>query len=85
MNETIPDPSSVTDPARRAMMERAVGYIGLTPGTPIDVAFIGSCTNGRLSDLEAADAQDARRSTETGAPTVAPLRRSVCIPCIGGQ
>ena len=59
VNETIHDPSSVTDPARRAMMERAVGYVGLTPGTPIagtpiDVAFIGSCTNGHLSDLEAA-------------------------------
>ena len=56
---TVPDPATATDPARRAMMERAVAYIGLTPGqkiagTPIDVAFIGSCTNGRLSDLEAA-------------------------------
>jgi 3-isopropylmalate/(R)-2-methylmalate dehydratase large subunit len=55
----VPDPASATDPARRAMMERAIGYIGLTPGqpiagTPIDVAFIGSCTNGRLSDLQAA-------------------------------
>ena len=59
VDETVPDPSTATDPARRAMMERAVAYIGLTPGqkiagTPIDVAFIGSCTNGRLSDLEAA-------------------------------
>jgi 3-isopropylmalate/(R)-2-methylmalate dehydratase large subunit len=61
VNEVIPDPAAVADPARRAMMERAVGYVGLTPGTPIsgtpiDVAFIGSCTNGRLSDLEAAAA-----------------------------
>jgi 3-isopropylmalate/(R)-2-methylmalate dehydratase large subunit len=59
VNETIPDPSAAADPSRRAMMERAIAYIGLTPGspiagTPIDVAFIGSCTNGRLSDLEAA-------------------------------
>jgi len=59
IDEPIPDPSSATDPARRAMMERAIAYIGLTPGqpiagTPIDVAFIGSCTNGRLSDLQAA-------------------------------
>ena len=59
VDEAVPDPASATDPARRAMMERAIAYIGLTPGqiiagTPIDVAFIGSCTNGRLSDLEAA-------------------------------
>jgi 3-isopropylmalate/(R)-2-methylmalate dehydratase large subunit len=41
------------------MMERALSYMDLTPGQPIagteiDIAFIGSCTNGRLSDLEAA-------------------------------
>jgi len=59
VDEAVPDPASATDPARRAMMERAIAYIGLTPGqiiagTPIYVAFIGSCTNGRLSDLEAA-------------------------------
>jgi len=59
IDQMVPDPSSATDPARRAMMERAIDYIGLTPGqpiagTPIDVAFIGSCTNGRLSDLQAA-------------------------------
>jgi 3-isopropylmalate/(R)-2-methylmalate dehydratase large subunit len=59
VDDVVPDPATASDPARRAMMERAVVYIGLTPGqkiagTPIDVAFIGSCTNGRLSDLEAA-------------------------------
>jgi 3-isopropylmalate/(R)-2-methylmalate dehydratase large subunit len=40
-------------------MEKALAYMGLQPGqclegTPIDVAFIGSCTNARLSDLTAA-------------------------------
>jgi 3-isopropylmalate/(R)-2-methylmalate dehydratase large subunit len=59
VDDTVPDPANEADPARRAMMERAIAYIGLAPGqpiagTPIDVAFIGSCTNGRLSDLEAA-------------------------------
>ncbi len=55
----VPDPSSFTDPDRRSMAVRALGYMDLTPGTPIagtpiEIAFIGSCTNGRLSDLEAA-------------------------------
>jgi 3-isopropylmalate/(R)-2-methylmalate dehydratase large subunit len=71
VNEAIPDPASAVDPARRAMMERAVGYVGLTPGTPIagtpiDVAFIGSCTNGRLSDLEAAAAIARGRKVAPG-------------------
>ena len=71
VNEAIPDPSQVADLARRAMMERAVGYVGLAPGTPIagtpiDVAFIGSCTNGRLSDLEAAAAIAKGRKVAPG-------------------
>jgi 3-isopropylmalate/(R)-2-methylmalate dehydratase large subunit len=62
----IPDPATVADPARRAAMERALGYMGLQPGVPleglkVDWAFIGSCANSRLSDLEAAAAQVAGR------------------------
>lgn len=55
----VPDPSQEPDPAKRKSMEKALSYIGLQPGaallgTKIDVAFIGSCTNGRLDDLHAA-------------------------------
>lgn len=59
LNGTIPDPDDISDADERLSRQRALAYMGLQAGTPIagvriDRAFIGSCANGRLSDLEAA-------------------------------
>jgi 3-isopropylmalate/(R)-2-methylmalate dehydratase large subunit len=55
----VPDPGSFDDPAQSRAAERALEYMGLKAGTPItdikvDRVFIGSCTNSRLLDLQAA-------------------------------
>ena len=66
-----PDPAAAGDPAAGAQTQAMLDYMGLRPGQPlaglpIDVVFIGSCTNSRLEDLRAAAAVIAGRKVADG-------------------
>ena len=62
----VPDPTAVSDLTQRLTLQRSLEYMGLEPGRPllghpVDVVFIGSCTNSRISDLRlAAELMDGR-------------------------
>lgn len=78
IDATIPDPGLETDTHSRTAMERALTYMDLQPGqslasVPIDAAFIGSCTNSRLSDLQAAAHLLRGRRVAGGV-------RAICVP-----
>ena len=71
IDERIPDPRTIADIEKRESAATALAYMDLEPGqplegTPIDYAFIGSCTNSRLSDLEAAAAVLKGRKVKAG-------------------
>jgi 3-isopropylmalate/(R)-2-methylmalate dehydratase large subunit len=77
----VPDPESFADPVRREGARRALDYMGLRAGQPLqDVAiqrvFIGSCTNSRITDLRAAAAV-------IGGRKVAPGVRAMVVPGSG--
>ncbi|MEB3157794.1 MAG: 3-isopropylmalate dehydratase large subunit [Cyanobacteriota bacterium] len=70
IDEPVPTPEQLA-PEERALAEEAYRYMDLRPGQPItglpvDVCFIGSCTNGRLSDLRAAAAVARGRQVAPG-------------------
>jgi 3-isopropylmalate/(R)-2-methylmalate dehydratase large subunit len=74
----VPTPDDLTDTTQKVALEKALRYMGLHPGEallghPVNVVFIGSCTNGRLSDLQlAASVMRGRR--------VAPDVRVLVVP-----
>jgi 3-isopropylmalate/(R)-2-methylmalate dehydratase large subunit len=78
IDQRVPDPAETRDASRRAELEKALRYMALEPGQPllgrpVDVVFIGSCTNSRISDLRlAADIVRGRR--------VAPGVRMLVVP-----
>ncbi len=71
IEDRVPDPDKEKDAVRREGMERALAYMALEPGTPIDriaidKVFIGSCTNSRIEDLrQAAAVVKGRRKADS--------------------
>jgi 3-isopropylmalate/(R)-2-methylmalate dehydratase large subunit len=77
----VPDPRTAASDDRRRAMERALQYMGLEPGTPmeqvkVDTVFIGSCTNGRIEDLRVVAKLVAGKH-------VAPAVRAMIVPGSG--
>jgi 3-isopropylmalate/(R)-2-methylmalate dehydratase large subunit len=74
----VPDPDSALDSATRQALAKALRYMDLRPGEPligqpVDVVFIGSCTNSRISDLRQA-------ATVLKGRKVAPSLRVLVVP-----
>ncbi|MCC6146789.1 MAG: 3-isopropylmalate dehydratase large subunit [Anaerolineaceae bacterium] len=78
VNGKLPDPNTVGDEAQKGGLQKALDYMGLTAGQqllghPVDVVFIGSCTNGRISDLRLA-------ATLLKGRKIAPQMRVLVVP-----
>ena len=80
--DRVPDPAQESDPVKKSGIERALSYMGLTANTPVneipvDVVFIGSCTNSRIEDLRAA------ASVIRGRQKAANVKRVLVVPGSG--
>ncbi|HWE41992.1 MAG TPA: 3-isopropylmalate dehydratase large subunit [Gemmatimonadaceae bacterium] len=75
ITDAIPHPDRLDDRSERENAERALRYMGLTAGealtgTPVNVVFVGSCTNSRISDLRAAAAMLRGHRVASGVRTL---------------
>jgi 3-isopropylmalate/(R)-2-methylmalate dehydratase large subunit len=83
VTDGVPDPAVLDSPADREAAERALAYMALEPGTPmqeipLDRVFIGSCTNSRIGDLrEAASMVEGRRASDSLRAMVVPGSQQV--------
>ncbi len=71
ITQPVPAPDQMNDPRERAALDKALRYMDLEPGRPllghpVDVVFLGSCTNSRLGDLRAAAQVVAGRQVAPG-------------------
>ena len=84
VNDRVPDPEREKDSNRRGAIERALAYMGLTPGKAlndlyIDKVFIGSCTNSRIEDI-----REAAHIVKTLGRKLAPnIRLALVVPGSG--
>ena len=78
IDSRVPDPMNFAEVDKRVAMDKALTYMGLQPGQPllgqkIDVVFVGSCTNSRISDLRlAAKMIDGRKVADNVRMMVVP-------------
>jgi 3-isopropylmalate/(R)-2-methylmalate dehydratase large subunit len=79
----VPDPDQFADVSERVAMDKALNYMGLQPnqsllGQPVNVVFLGSCTNSRISDLrQAANMIKGRRVADSVRMMVVPGSQQV--------
>jgi 3-isopropylmalate/(R)-2-methylmalate dehydratase large subunit len=87
ISELIPDPANAATEIEKQSIEEALAYMKLPAGTPIkgvkiDVAFLGSCTNGRLSDFREAAKYIQGHKVAAGVHAIAvPGSQIVAIQC----
>lgn len=83
ISERVPDPANLGNSSQKAALDKALQYMALQPGQPllgqkVDVVFVGSCTNSRISDLRlAAELIKGRRVADSVRMLVVPGSQQV--------